>query len=323
MFNVKKLTLLLGGILALSSCASMYHGKNGSFADFEIKPVMKVKHASGSAKIWYLLGRYYQGKMKYKKAITAYEMALTKNPHYVEAHNGLGVIYAAQGNHESALRYFHKAVELAPRTAYLHNNLGYAYLIQRQENKAVDSLKRALQLDPDNKSARINLTTATERLARDNNLPQQMLAEPESPIPSPAADVDNREKQASDKKIPKIELSNIEVSNGNGVLGMAKQVSDFFRQLGFSRARLTNYQTFQQEHTRIYYRPGYLQQAEYVNQLLPIQVRAIESNGLRSDVQVKILLGRDFSEKVSFFNANKKIKIAYEENVIVVSRSAK
>ena len=272
---------------------------------------MSVKHASGSAKIMYLLGRYYQGKINYEKAIAAYEKALEKNPDYIEVHNGLGVIHTVQGNHELALQHFQKAIELSPTATFLHNNLGYAYLLQGQETKAAESLKRALQLDPGNKWARTNLTATLKRGLEDKS-PLQTVAKPKIPASSSRIAGENQVELASDNK-----NTNLEISNGNGVTGMAKQVSDYFRQAGYSGARLTNHQTFQQKQTEIYYRSGFHKQAEHIIQLLPAQVKAIESEDLRGDIHVKILLGRDFSKKVSYFSSENKTKIVQKSDVIV------
>lgn len=311
MIMIKKFTFLFGCTMVLSGCTSWFQVNNDPIAGINVKPVMTVKHANSSAKIMYLLGRYYQGKINYKKAIAAYEMALKKNPDYVEVHNGLGVIHTVQGNHELALQHFQKAIELSPTATYLHNNLGYAYLLQGQETKAAESLKQALRLDPGNKWARTNLTAVLDRNL-EYKAPLQNVVKPEIPASAPEVVGENKVELASDFK-----STTLEVSNGNGVTGMARQVSDYFHQVGYSRARLTNHQTFQQIQTEIYYRSGYSNQAAQLIQFLPAQVKTIESDDLRSDIQVKILLGQDFSKEVSYFNAENNIKIVQKSDVIV------
>ena len=166
MFRIKQLSWAVGCTLALNGCAFLQ--KDTSLADIEIKPVMNIRHANGSPKIMYLLGRYYQGKIDYQKAITSYEKALEKKPDYVEVHNGLGVIYSIQGRHELSLQHFLKAIEISPKETYLYNNLGYAYLIQGNETEAVRSLEQALLLDPKNERARLNLATVHERIGLNN-----------------------------------------------------------------------------------------------------------------------------------------------------------
>lgn len=350
-FKVKKLTLVLGSALALSGCASYY--KSDSLTDMDIRPVMNVQHSSSSPKIMYLLGRYHQGKINYKKAIEAYEKALAADPDYVEVHNGLGVIYSVQGKHELAVQHFQKAINLAPQATYLHNNLGYAYLVQGRETDAAESLQLALKIDPGNKQARINLATAFERVGLHDNAAILRLAAPKMLKPSVKPTVSSRNtmtanvtdttikssptenettaklKQVSPnvyeyesiKQDPLLALLSdqapamhkdvrIEVSNGNGVTGMAKKVSGFFQNNGFAKARLTNHQTFTQPQTTIYYQPGNHEQANQINQMLPKQVNVLENNELHRNIQVKVLLGQDISRQVAYFHKQDSVKVA-------------
>ena len=355
MFKVKKITWILGCTLALSGCASYY--KNDSLADMVIKPIMRVQHSSGSPRILYLLGRYHQGKINYKKAIAAYDKALTADPDYVEVHNGLGVIYSVQGKHELAVRHFQKAINLAPEETYLHNNLGYAYLTQGRETEAAESLQLALQIDPENKQARSNLAITFERAdLHDNAAILRLAAPPETTKSAVKIAASSRgatmvavTKVAIDEKHAQDEASaeliqvtpnvyeyksinrdpllavlseqtsvlhkdvRIEVSNGNGVTGMARNVYDFFQANGFAKARLTNHKTFTQSQTAVYYQSGNYEQANKINQMLPKQVNVVEDRNLRSDIHVKILLGKDISHQVAHFNKQDRVKVAARE----------
>ncbi len=335
MFKVNKVSWIIGCALAVSGCAMTLQSKEAEFKDIEIKPVEYVSHAVSKPKIMYLLGRYYQGKANYKKAVEAYHKALALKPNYVDVHNGLGVIYAMQGQFESALRHFHIALELAPEESHLHNNMGYALLIQNQEHAAMQFFKRALQIDANNLRARKNLAFVVKKLGvyEDVALMKQdtsenfqinaaastasvklTMQEPESDLLRIAPNVytynvaGNRhsvETQTEhaysphkmNKHINNGNLLNdgIEVSNGNGINGMARKVSEYLGQFGADNVRITNHQTFQQMHTEIHYKQGSLAYASRINQVLPNPVATIESDDLRGDIQVKVLLGRDFS----------------------------
>ncbi|PXW89758.1 tetratricopeptide repeat protein [Nitrosomonas sp. Nm84] len=352
MFKIKQLSWMVGCTLALNGCAFIQ--KDASFADIEIKPVMNIKHANGSPKIMYLLGRYYQGKIDYQRAIAAYARALEEKPDYVEVHNGLGVIYSIQGRYELSLQHFHKAIEISPKETYLYNNLGYAYLTQGNEAEAVKSLEKALLLDPENERARLNLAVAHERIDLTDKTASLQAASVNPPPPVMHETIQANLKEphhhesvlndTSDSKLthtsPHIyeykakkseslvtvsseqtsqlkdssPLDNkairIEVSNGNGMTGMARQVSVFFQQYGHAGARLTNHQTYNQYQTEIYYQPGNYQQAYQINQMLPKQVKLVESNKLRNDIQVKILLGQDYSREITHFSRKDQIQIS-------------
>lgn len=114
----------------------------------------------------------------------------------------------------------------------------------------------------------------------------------------------------------------IEISNGNGINGMAKQVSEFFKSHGFVSPRLTNHKSFSQRDTEIYYRTDNAQAAYQINKMLPKQAKLIETNELRSDIHVKVLLGKDtlrdrdhFAKKSSFHvSQNRKTDMSFASN---------
>ncbi|SNX60129.1 Tetratricopeptide repeat-containing protein [Nitrosomonas ureae] len=348
MFKVKRLSWILGCALALNGCTSIQ--KDTLSADIEIKPVMRVNHANGSPKIMYLLGRYYQGKIDYQRAIAAYEKALAAKPDYVEVHNGLGVIYSIQGRHELSLQHFHTAIEYAPMETYLYNNLGYAYLIQGNTAEAVKSLEKAVLVDPGNKRAQLNLAVAQERINLNDKV-ATLQSDSIDSLPLAIQEASNANVNEVDDKVSKFNgkaeslatamsyhaddqvfhhhndsksldgtYIQLEISNGNGITGMAKQISYFFQQHGVAKARLTNHQTYKHTQTEIYYRSGNYDQAYQINQMLPMQVKLIESNELRSDIQIKILLGQDFSREAAYFNKKELMQISQNATKSIVNQ---
>jgi len=94
----------------------------------------------------------------------------------------------------------------------------------------------------------------------------------------------------------------IEVSNGSGIAGMARQVSDFLRENGLPQARLTDRQPFRQLQTEIHYRPGSYKLAEQIGRMMPKQISMKEGYNLRKDIQVRILLGKDIISAVADLN---------------------
>ena len=86
----------------------------------------------------------------------------------------------------------------------------------------------------------------------------------------------------------------IEVSNGNGVNGMARRVASYLRKKGFTVARLNNANSFDHVTTKILYYNGYLQDVHRVLQEIPAQLDArniIELQRLGN--RIKILIGKD------------------------------
>ena len=408
MFKMKKLSYSVACLFVLTGCTTYsFQNKPLSHQDFEVKPVTRVTHANENPRTMYVLGRYYQGKVNYAKAIDAYQKALEINPNYVEVHNNLGIIYTTQGNHELAYQHFQQALALSPQESYLHNNQGYAYLIQGRDADAANSLRQALRFDVDNNRARTNLAIAFDRLglhdeaqmlrlvrnshqeheavynkehhhmndqqivkyqhqeatidllasstdSTDNNKKSEsrlhqvapgvwnyqsypndpnitlltdraqkqefalneispgiwkFRAAPQDPIISALATEINKAINHTQNLPHEITLTNIanvhiEISNGNGVNGMAKNISGYFQAKGFNKPRLTNHQDFHKSQTEILYRPAQAELANQINRFMPSQAKITESSNLRHDIQLKIIVGRDYIQQASFFKSN-------------------
>ena len=114
---------------------------------------------------------------------------------------------------------------------------------------------------------------------------QQRAAVTSSPLPAPPS-----VSSATSARPPAMRL---EVSNGNGVTGMAARVGRWLATQGLQTDRLTNQQPFVQQQTVVQYRAGYEETAVRVARSLPANARAdsAPTQGLRSDVRV--VLGRD------------------------------
>ena len=85
----------------------------------------------------------------------------------------------------------------------------------------------------------------------------------------------------------------IEVSNGNGIAGFAKAVQGWLVQQGWATKRLTNQRPYQQAQTIVHYRQGFEASARRLAEDLPATVEVGPSSELRSEVDVRVVLGRD------------------------------
>jgi hypothetical protein len=106
----------------------------------------------------------------------------------------------------------------------------------------------------------------------------------------------------------------IEVSNGSGIAGMAREVSNFLRENGLPQARLTDRQPFGQVQTEIHYRPGSDKLAEQISRMMPKQIPVKEGYNLRKDIQVRILLGRDIANAVAPLNTTGSTNVSQGES---------
>ena len=87
----------------------------------------------------------------------------------------------------------------------------------------------------------------------------------------------------------------IEISNGNGVEGIAGRLRNYLQSKGSSVVRLTNADYYGYSESTLFYRPGNRAAAEELLLALPVKnVSLQESANLSEKVDARLLLGRDF-----------------------------
>lgn len=91
----------------------------------------------------------------------------------------------------------------------------------------------------------------------------------------------------------------IEVSNGNGIAGLAYRTAAYLKMQGVAQpTRLTNHATFRQGQTEIQYREGFRAAAEGLQKRLGETTAVLrQSESLRTGTDVRLLLGRDFGDR--------------------------
>jgi cytochrome c-type biogenesis protein CcmH/NrfG len=94
----------------------------------------------------------------------------------------------------------------------------------------------------------------------------------------------------------------LEVANGNGVTGAARQVGMLLAAVGVPKARLTNQKPFAQTSTVVQHRPGFEVQATALSARFPGQPVTVETTRLRAGTDVRIVLGRDLPAHVALLD---------------------
>ncbi|MBC7944557.1 MAG: LytR C-terminal domain-containing protein [Burkholderiales bacterium] len=113
------------------------------------------------------------------------------------------------------------------------------------------------------------------------------------------------EKPTAEKPaIETLKTIGVEVSNGNGITGMAKRVARFFKSQGIAIARLTNQKHFNRPVTTIEYRDGYRDRARALNSRLPKAGTIVQANDLREGIAVRLVLGTDLSRHLAAFDTD-------------------
>lgn len=109
---------------------------------------------------------------------------------------------------------------------------------------------------------------------------------------APAARTDAEALAAAPAKAERTTAARLEISNGNGVTGLAKRYRSVLGQLGILASRLSNARPFRQQASIIQYRPGYEAQAASLQNALPGKT-ALQRSATLTGADVRLLLGKD------------------------------
>jgi Flp pilus assembly protein TadD len=266
----------------------------------------------------YRIGRNFHLAMRPEQALFYYRSALRFYPFHVNARNGLAVLYAEQGQLDLAIAMWQEMAVTATgqSRAALLGNLGYAHLLQGDAARAQAVLEQACLLDPLNEGAwqhlgdalasagQLERAQAMHRQAaslRGHDLRADYAQTKAAPV-STWAQTEIRENSSGIFELRRIEAlaaqphaagapAMLEISNGNGVRGMAKSLA---RQLGEGDTRvvrLTNQKGYAVHRTRVEYQPNYRRAAEQLAQRVGASNVVAAARPGRSDL--RLVLGHD------------------------------
>jgi tetratricopeptide (TPR) repeat protein len=268
---------LLCGACMLLACAAVRHA-----------PPMSMPLAPIGADEAYLMGRQHQLARSSADAVRLYRQALLADPQHINARNGLATALAEQGDFSGAVVIWQDLIaqlqgDAGPGAAYLFSNLGYAYFLAGQYAAAQQAQERACLLDPANPHAWQRLANTLDRAGdaqRALRIQRQALALLTHDLQRDAAlagadvpddgwarvtltagadgllTLQRTGAQAAGVGTPAPETASLEISNGNGVPGMARAVAARVRDPALRLVRVTNADGFGVRRTRIEYQPA-------------------------------------------------------------------
>jgi hypothetical protein len=120
---------------------------------------------------------------------------------------------------------------------------------------------------------------------------------PAPPTNKPAPDAVAQAALAAVPKANKVQMARLEVSNGNGVTGMAKRFRALLGQMGIPVDRLSNDKPYRQVVTTIQYSPGFENQAASLQKALQGKAQ-LSSRQLQSS-DVRLVLGKDAQQSLA------------------------
>jgi tetratricopeptide (TPR) repeat protein len=275
------------------------------------------------ADVLYRLGRYFHGQQKYDQALRMYAQVLAVDPGHADALNATGVIHSLRGESQLAEAAFRRAIAEAPNAPRAYNNLGYHLVRSGKPSEAITMLERARSLDGRDEQVQVNIAMARQMLEAPVAA-QEAPTPAAAPSPAPAetatavatAPTPNVElrrvndgifelhQAAAAPTTPAVVAAapapapakavatvapRVEVSNGHGATGLAREVS----RLAAPGARLTNNRPFGAATSRVEYVAGAEQAARDIESRLPVAVPLMPVARL-DRAGVRVLLGKDF-----------------------------
>jgi Flp pilus assembly protein TadD len=277
------------------------------------------------------LGVSYDRKGDYAAASDAYRMALKLNPNLAYIYNNLGHSYILQGKNGEAIDTLKQALTLGYDNKRIHNNLGLAYALSGQLDLAMKEFEQAgnkalahslvaklhyqngqfekakkhygeaLALDPDSVTSSKGLETSTALAKFDAVLAQLKQA---VEVIMPGESVQTQPSGDAQQSFTNI---GVEISNGNGVSNMARNMGRYLKEKGFNVVRLTNADRFSHAKTTLMYRPECSEATREVAEKLPEMPTMQEVKKLdRPSIQMKMVLGRDLVPHKDVFLEEKK-----------------
>ncbi len=112
---------------------------------------------------YYNLGNAYRGAGEDRKAIIAYEKAIDIYPHKADMYNNLGNAYKEVGDPGKAIEQFEKAMSVDPGHPWAYNNIGVLYNQLGDNKKARFYYEKAISVDPGYADAYFNLAVQSYR----------------------------------------------------------------------------------------------------------------------------------------------------------------
>jgi tetratricopeptide (TPR) repeat protein len=247
------------------------------------------------------LGYVYFLQGRYSESLLTLEQSLAIDPLNKQALNNIGLVYAKTGHKADAVQAFSRAVDVPSKVVNADSV---------SDNPQVDSLSSSSK-------TRSNLDEVNQIEKQLLSLPKNegVIRSASGDLPSVHQDSEGggrvtllqvspyvyemRLKLSLAKPIEKKVSSEIkkslgiEVSNGNGVTGMARKISEFLKSKGCIPSRLTNQKHYNSPTTQIQYRGGYKAEALHLQDVFLQATELVERNDMRPDIGIRVLLGKD------------------------------
>jgi hypothetical protein len=283
-----------------------------------------VKSAQGE----YERGRQLHRAGQYIEAKQAYISALSLDPTHAEAKNGMAALMGISGDLDNAIVLLEQLSKDHP-APHVYSNLAYALQLRGRDLEARDALEKALAIDPSHEGNRsrlqlldqkLNASNETELVMKTDSSPVAVSSDNLIEVTGPstyalryavsesaslssqtvklvqskseisAASLSDPQLNVPAKLIDGAALS-VELVNGNGVNGLAKQVGSSLPIDRWRVIRTANYKNYSVGLTRIEYLPHHADDARRFSIMLGIRTSFRSNTEQRG--MLRIILGHD------------------------------
>lgn len=322
--SVLSLIMFVCLICLLPACSTVrnflgFNGRSESATDAEAKKIRQflshIRPRQGNPDSHYLLGRHLVERGRYGEALAEFEKVLAIKPDYVKAYNGIAVCYDNLEEYEAARAYYREALRIGPDLDYLQNNLGYSFALEGNYDSAIEAYSKAIRINAKNPRFHNNLARALSKTGQHEQAAQafeftgNVAKAPKKRILLDAG------RAAGEQRAPEAELPEvagtpgtpdknlaIEISNGNGINNMARNVAAYLRLKGYRVVRCTNAGHFNHARTEILYQKDARQLGNRIAGEIWETAHMKEVNKLdRPNLKVKVVVGRDMAGKKRIF----------------------
>ena len=290
---------------------------------------LAIQQAPNAAHLYSNMGYAYYLQGQYSDAVAALVQATSLDPKNQHALNNLGLAYAKVGQPVDAMQTFSKAAlqqslpiaaadnipttsisevpvsAVAPVTPLPSPAKEIAVVVSADEAVLVLPKDRGIIRPAVMSVPMIESNTKLVQLEPHvSELQMQQYKPASDPLLETLALASN-----SDNALGKLRL---EVSNGNGVTGLAGKVRQFLSNQGYVTSHITNQKPFQVRMTQIQYREGYQAEAQLLQASMPEMAELVQRNNMRSDIGIRVLLGRDIAKRTAYFDGkHERVLVAF------------
>ena len=156
-------------ILPRSEIEPVLHAYKNGEIHLAIDQIKKLNEKYPNQPILFnLIGACYKALNQLKGAAKMFNIAVTLNPNYSEAHFNLACIYQDLDQKKDAIDSYNKAIKIAPNYPEAHNNLGNVLRSLENYKAAIDSFDWAIAYKHDFAEAHNNLGSALNDFGKTN-----------------------------------------------------------------------------------------------------------------------------------------------------------